>query len=110
MAIWRTLALRLLEQKTRNCRSLRLVLLLCRDRDNYSVYARWLGCLCRRISRYDKESRVPDEGFGSVCCLVLFAEAGSSKGISSGKQLDGSWITANTTPREPAVTKLPELS
>jgi len=48
--------------------------------------------------------------------LVLFAvsfyllKQDLVRALTSGEQLDGSWITGNKTPHELAVSKLPELS
>jgi hypothetical protein len=48
--------------------------------------------------------------------LVLFAvsfyllKQDLVRALSSGKQLDGSWITGNKAPHELAISKLPELS
>src|SRR5207253_7544803 len=44
---------RLLEQKIGNPRSARLMLFLCRHGHDYPVYAGRLGCVCRRVPRYD---------------------------------------------------------
>ena len=53
MAVWCALVLRLLEQKIGNPRSARLMLFLCRHGHDYPVYAGRLGCVCRRVPRYD---------------------------------------------------------
>ena len=44
--------------------------------NDYSFYAGRLGSICRRLSRNDGESRLPDEGLRPACRVFLFAEAG----------------------------------
>src|SRR3984893_5553098 len=52
------------------------------DRHYYSIYAGWLGCVCRRVSSNGGQRSFPHEGCGSLCCISLFAEAGCSEGFA----------------------------
>jgi hypothetical protein len=62
----------------------RFVFYIYRDGDDHPISAEWLGSLCRRISRNDRRSRFPDEGRGSLCCLVLSIEAGCATSVFQG--------------------------
>ena len=53
MVVWCALVLRILEQKTRNSGGPRFMFFLYRYCHDYPIYAGWLGCVCRRVPRYD---------------------------------------------------------
>ena len=53
------------------------------DRHHYSIYAEWLGCVCRRVSGNGRQRSFPNERRRSFCCISLFAEAGRSKSHQS---------------------------
>ena len=53
MVIWRALVLGILEQKARNSGSPRFMCYIHNDHHYYSIYAGWLGGLCRRLSGDD---------------------------------------------------------
>ena len=53
-----------------------------RDRHHYSIHARWLGCVCRRVSGNDRQRSFPYEGCGSSCCIILFAQAGCNESVT----------------------------
>ena len=53
MVVWCALVLRILEQKPRNSGGPRFMFFLYRYCHDYPIYAGWLGCVCRRVPRYD---------------------------------------------------------
>jgi Protein of unknown function, DUF417 len=53
-----------------------------RYRHDCPVYARWLGCVCRRVPRYDGKGGISNEGSRSVRCVVLIAEAGRHESVA----------------------------
>jgi hypothetical protein len=55
------------------------------DHHHYSIYAGWLGALCRRLSRNGWQRCFPYEGRGPFCCIVLFAEAGCNESVTFGR-------------------------
>ena len=60
-------------------------------RHDYPVYAGWLGCVCRRVPRYDGESCIPNEG-----SPVPSVAAGRNEcGFSGSRQFEASrtWPT-----------------
>ena len=46
------------------------------DRHDHSIHAEWLGRVCRRLSRNDRQRPVPDEGRRAARRLLLSPEAG----------------------------------
>src|SRR6266436_4722361 len=81
MGVWRARARRILEENIRHPGGSRCMCCIHRDRHYYSLYARWLGGLGRRVSRHGWQRAFPDEGCGSSCCISLFAEAGCRESV-----------------------------
>jgi Protein of unknown function, DUF417 len=69
-------------QKTRNSWCRRCMCFIHHDHHYYSIYAEWLGCVCRRVSSNGWQRSFPYEGCGSSCCISLFAEAGCSESVT----------------------------
>jgi hypothetical protein len=84
MVVWRALVLRILELEIRNSWGCRLMYYIYNDRNYYSVYAGWLGCLRARVSSNGRQRCFPYEGRRSLCCISLFAEAGCSESVTFG--------------------------
>jgi len=103
MVVWRTLVLRILEGKLRNSWGRRLMCYIYNDRHYYSIYAGWLGCVCRRVSSHDWQRSFPYEGRGTFCWLILFAESrksrvcGDGNGHHRAKQIGAEPGTSQTT-------------
>jgi hypothetical protein len=66
----------------RNSWGARLMCYIHNDRHYYSIYAKWLGCVCRRVSSNGGQRSFPHEGCGSLCCISLFAKAGCTEGLT----------------------------
>src|SRR5258708_28693448 len=82
MAIRRTVARWILEQKVGNSRGSRLMFLNARNLDNHSLHAGRLGRFGRRVPCNDREGCIPDEGSGSPWCFCVFAAAGCHKSVA----------------------------
>src|SRR5262249_35466997 len=82
MVVWRALVLRLLEYKIRHAWGSRFMVFIYSDRHDYPIYAGWLGCVCRRVSRNDRARCLSYEGPGSFCCIILFAQAGCGESVT----------------------------
>jgi hypothetical protein len=67
---------------SRGGRGARFMCYIHNDRHYYSIYAEWLGCICRRVSSNGWQRSFPHEGRGSLCCISLFAEAGCTEGLT----------------------------
>ena len=69
-------------KKFRNSWGARFMCYIHNDRHYYSIYAEWMGCICRRVSRNGWQRSFPYEGCGSLCSISLFAEAGCTEGLT----------------------------
>ena len=95
MAVRCAPALGFLEQKIGDSRRPRSLFFDDLDFYYHPVHAGRLGCLCRRLSRYDRERCILAEGSRDIRGIVLSAEAGSCqsvaiKKISAGARTAGS--------------------
>ena len=70
---------RILEQAIRHFGSLGIVRNICHDHNHHSVYAGWLECLGRRVSRDAGQRCLSYEGSSPLCCFILSVEAGCRK-------------------------------
>jgi hypothetical protein len=66
----------------RNSRRARCLLQLYRHKHHYSIHARWLGGVGRRISGDDRARRFSDEGPAVSYGIVLSVEAGCSQSMA----------------------------
>jgi len=66
--VFRRAAVRgILEQEIGHSGRTRRCLFVHLNLHDYSIYAEWLGSVCRRIPRDDRNRCFPDEGSGSPC-------------------------------------------
>jgi len=70
-----------LEQNIWDSRSSRFLPFDDLDLYHHPVDTRWVGSLCWRLSRYDRESCIPDEGSRDFRCIFLLAEAGRGQSV-----------------------------
>jgi len=73
---------KILEQAIRRSRSPGIVCYLHHDHHDHPGYAGRLECRGRWFSGDAGQRRLPDEGCGPLCCIVLFAEAGCRPSIA----------------------------
>src|SRR5690349_12461385 len=52
------------------------------DHHYHSLYARWLGGVCRRLSSNAGERCFPHERPGSFCRIILFAQTGCDESVA----------------------------
>ena len=65
-----------------NTRSTRLMCYVHLYGHYYSLYAKWLGGFCRRLSGDDRTCRFSNERHDSLLCIILFAEAGCGESVT----------------------------
>jgi len=98
VAVWRIAVRRILEQEIGNTRRSRIGSYVHNDDHHHPLYARWLGSICRRVSRHGRERCLSHEGCRSSCRVLLPPEARRRSRFTKSKMSCSDRWAACTTP------------
>jgi hypothetical protein len=87
VAVLRIAVRRILEQEIGNTRRPRIGSYVYNDSHHHPLYARWLGSICRRVSRHGRERCLSHEGCRSLGCIRVSAAAGCCESVTVGQRI-----------------------